>query len=341
MNTGSIALRSDPIFIVGYKRSGTTVLRLMLNRHSSIFIPEESGYFQRVPKIFRNDIEKPDEVDTVVARIPRGGYHETMDWGIFKDLIRSNLPVGPGDILASIYQAYATTHGKPGARWGDKKPQHWQFVYKLRTWYPHSQFVHIVRDPKDTVASIIQYTRKNDVKLTQHEFMYRIPGLPAHIVLAWHIAWAHRELVKQGRTLGASRYIKVRYEDLVGDSRSVLSELCTFLSIDPSDVDTLLDFQEDAKRADVMGNEDSRSSHMKETKNELNLSRIGRYKSILSAEQCQEIEYICRSLIKDMGYERSPSDLPFYKKVFCALSCGVLDCAWSIVRRVRRLQGSL
>lgn len=342
MSKNSHALRSDPIFVVGYKRSGTTVLRLMLNRHPSIFIPEESGYFQRVPRKLRRQIAVPEEVDAIVEQIPIDGYHKKIDWGYFKDLIRCNLPAGPREVLAGIYQACATANGKPGARWGDKKPQHWQFVYKLREWYPHSQFVHIVRDPRDTVASIIQYTQKNDVRLTQHEFVYRIPGLPAHIVLAWHIAYAHRELVQQGTSLGSKRYMSIKYEELVDESHLILPKVCAFLSIDGAEADALVNFQEDATRPDVMGRKDSQSPHMQETKKELNKSRIGRYKSILDVKQVQEIEYVCGKMMKHMGYEEvCDAPLGLHKKLFCSVCYGILSCMWVVVRTVRKAQGSL
>ncbi|MFV8784050.1 sulfotransferase family protein [Microbulbifer sp. SA54] len=329
------------MFIIGYKRSGTTLLRLILNRSSGIFIPEESSYIQRIPVVLKKNYSNVKCLEELASSIPGSLYHPYIDWELYKSTLSQNLPATHDKIIGALYQTYAALSGKENARWGDKKPQHWQFIYRLREWYPDSQYIHIVRNPNDTVASIIQYTANNDTKLTQHEFVYKIPGVPPHIILAWHISHAYKTSCTQGETLGSKRYLQVRYEDLAQAPREEMLQVCRFLNVDTNEIDYMLGFQEDAANSRIMGSGDANSAHMKETRKAVNSSRVGRHKTLLTADQAGEVEFICRRLYREMRYEATSATPSLLAKLKCRIICNLLDIVWVGVRVSRRLRGSL
>jgi hypothetical protein len=64
--------RSDPFFIVGCGRSGTTILRLMFNAHPDVAIPPESHFIARLVASWPRMIASGGvDADAIVALIGR------------------------------------------------------------------------------------------------------------------------------------------------------------------------------------------------------------------------------------------------------------------------------
>src|SRR6185503_17766190 len=113
-------------FVVGVARSGTTLLRLMLDAHPQLTIPPETHF---VPKLISHcerwmeegatTGERRDRAFELITTHPRWG-----DFGLDADALRRHLEahdrLSPGDAARSFYEAYAEREGKP--RWGDKSP---------------------------------------------------------------------------------------------------------------------------------------------------------------------------------------------------------------------------
>ena len=105
-----------PLLILGVRRSGTTLLRVMLDRHSRLAIPDES-YF--VPQLADRHLRRvdPDEFVDDLRRI-----NTVTDWEVPLDTVHARLTRGMpiGAAIATVYLVYARERGK--ARWGDKTP---------------------------------------------------------------------------------------------------------------------------------------------------------------------------------------------------------------------------
>jgi Sulfotransferase family len=118
-----------PIFIVGCQRSGTTVLRLMLDSHPRISCGPETRFLADMERIVAADWQ----------RLSRFGFDQE-DW-----LARI------ATFFGGIQQDYALSRGK--ARWADKTPlyaMHMDFIARV---FPQSQFVHVIRDGRDVAVS--------------------------------------------------------------------------------------------------------------------------------------------------------------------------------------------
>ena len=140
-----------PIFIIGCVRSGTTLLRAMMNAHPNIAIPYEAGRFSTSvreaspwTKVWtRREVQQPIEEFF--------SNQWTKFWKLDTDKVICQLGDGKEfrfeEILSAIYRTYAIAQGKE--RWGDKTPFNVCDLSELKRVFPQAKFVHIVRDGRD------------------------------------------------------------------------------------------------------------------------------------------------------------------------------------------------
>lgn len=212
-------------FIVGSARSGTTLLRLMLNAHSEVAVPPESRF---VVELWEG---KPEvDLEELLHRLE--GHPRFEAWDTPLDSVREELGAGTVryvDAIAAVYRAYAHLHGK--VIFGDKTPRYVENMPLLAELYPEARFVHLVRDGRNVALSYAN-----------------VPFGPKNVVKAADL-WAKRVLagIEHGKRLGPERYTELRYEQLVDDAEGRVKALCDFLKIDfdPG----MLDYTEKARSA--------------------------------------------------------------------------------------------
>lgn len=322
-------VRLDPVFVLGYKRSGTTVFRLMLNEHPQLFIPTESEYIQHAPKRFRKRVFQKGQIDTVLKQLPTGSFDQFLDREQMRPYLEAALPGDVSVVIASLYEACAEHLGKPEARWGDKKPQHWQFVPGLRRWYPKAQFIHICRDPRDVIASIEQHLP---------EQVHGRDLLPSHVISAWH--WNHvvRLMQRHADEIDPAVFTQVKYEQLMADPENELRRLCGFLGIEY--LPQMLGFQEQAKDDRVQGAFRFGALH-ENTAKQVSTQRIGRYQNTLSERQVADIEAIAAAGMRIKGYQPTMPPVGLARRLWLKAVCAALSVAWAGIRFGRKLRGSL
>jgi hypothetical protein len=208
-------LAEKPIFVVGHPRSGTTLLRFLLSSHPRIYIPEETGFIPfLVPE---NQIEADlnlAQVEGVLARMGKLNH-------LWRDMVGDvpafyeSLPEPKlAFVLDTLYQQQMAGFG--ARRWGDKTPLYIRHMPLLDRLFPTAQFVHLIRDGRDAALSALE---KWPERRWYMDAYYLLEGWRGNVE-------AGRQA---GRALGPSRYLEVRYEDLVRRPRQVLERVCTFL----------------------------------------------------------------------------------------------------------------
>lgn len=205
-----------PIIVVGCPRSGTTMLQLMLHAHPRIAIPPETRFVLAVYGERRDfgDLSVADNRRALARRIVDRRETRFCDLGLDAEDIVERITAGPGTLgsaLGTIFQQYAARFDKP--RWGDKRPAYLNNIDVLHRLFPEAQFVNIVRDGRDCVASLkeMKWHRK-DIYAT---------------VAAW--ARAVDDARRAARRLGPDSWFELRYEDLVADPHTHLVNLCAYL----------------------------------------------------------------------------------------------------------------
>jgi LPS sulfotransferase NodH len=206
-----------PLLVLGVSRSGTTLLRVVLDGSPGLAIPDESFFVPLLARRHRRAVDAERFLDDV-ARIPTIGA-----WGVrLEDVaprVRTGMPIG--DAIAAIFEAYAERAGKP--RWGDKTPMYMRHVSLLERLFPDAQYVHLVRDGRDAALSFLEMPEGTFSRTWAH------PESPAQFACLWRKEVSEARAL--GRRLGGARYLEVRYEELVADPEGVVSGICAFAGI--------------------------------------------------------------------------------------------------------------
>jgi hypothetical protein len=204
------------LFITGCPKSGTTWLAKALNGHPQIIANGEGrfawrlfGYLEDAMTAFREDHAQNHGCPLAVPS------HDE-----FVLMVRA--------MTDNIFVRYLNAGGKPADAvrvLADKTPQHILSVEPLRLLYPTSQFINIVRDPRDAATSALFHLAKDD-RRTKEAFVESFIGDSWKI----HVDAA----IKGEQDLGPTGFLNVRYEDLHRDEPSVLRKCLTFLGVDSS-----------------------------------------------------------------------------------------------------------
>ena len=268
-----------PLLILGVRRSGTTLLRVMLDRHSELAVPDES-YF--VPQLADRHLRRVDP-DAFVDDLRR--LNTLAEWDVPLKRVRARLsPAMPiGAAIATVYAVYAEEQGK--RRWGDKTPMYMQNLRLLEKLFPDALFVHLIRDGRDAALSFLELP----AGLVTETWMH--PRTPAEFACQW------RTEVAAARRLGqriGSRYLEVRYEELVGDVEGVLRRICDFawLGYEPA-------------MADYAGNVDVSAKPHQQRLREPPTKGVRDWRKQMSPADVSAFEHVAGDLLRKLGYKTS------------------------------------
>src|SRR4051794_7746998 len=207
---------APPVIILGVGRSGTTLLRVMLDRSSEIAIPYESFFVTPLAHRHGRRPNLDDFLDDL------GRFYQLYEWGISPDDVRPKFREGmtTGEAIAAVFEVYAGHEGKP--RWGDKTPLYMQHLPRLERLFPDALWVHLVRDGRDAALSFLALPPGFSGKTLAQ------PRTVAQFAARWKVEIAAAGAV--GRR-GGERYLELRYEDLVADPAGELMRICEFASL--------------------------------------------------------------------------------------------------------------
>jgi hypothetical protein len=271
-------------FIVGYGRSGTTLLRAMLDAHPDMAIPDESHFV--VPMLSRaRRYERDGEFDTERFTADLTEHFGFRGWKLPLDEARAAFRAEPfrsvADGLRLAFRLYARHHGKP--RYGDKTPIHVLHVPLLADGFPEARFVHVIRDGRDVASSYLEQSFG--------------PSTVAEAAIRWKRAI--RRGRRGGRGLGPARYRELRYEELVEDPELHLRDVCAFLDLgfDPA----MLRYHEEDRVA-------AERPHYR------NVARpptrgLRDWRREMSPDAVATFEAIAGGVLKDLGYPRGAGRL--------------------------------
>jgi hypothetical protein len=205
--------------VVGAPRSGTTLLRLMLDAHPNLAIPPETGFLRLGTTFKATKTGLREAFARAIVGYPADapGWH---DFGIAEASFRGALeelePFTVSEGFRTFYRLYAARFGKP--RWGDKTPLYCMEIETIRRMLPEARFIHLIRDGRDSALSLRR--------------MWFSPGPGIEIQAAF---WRKCVLRAREAGLGHPDYLEVRYEDLVRRPRDTVERVCAFVELDYRD----------------------------------------------------------------------------------------------------------
>ena len=272
-----------PLILLGVSRSGTTLLRVILDRSPGIAIPDESFFVPLLARRHGRTIDAEHFLDDV-ARIPT-----IRDWGVSPGEVAGRVRSGmqTGEAIATIYESYAAAARKP--RWGDKTPMYMRHLTLLEEHFPDAQYVHLIRDGRDAAASFLQMPEGTFTRTWAH------PRTPAQFACLWRKEVGDARAL--GRRVGEARYHEVRYEELVADPESVVRGICAFAAI-----------AYEAAMLDYVGAVDVSAKPHQQRLLTPPTSGVRNWREAMSAEDVAAFESIAGDLLTELGYEvLSPS----------------------------------
>jgi hypothetical protein len=270
-------MNPPPVFIVGATRSGTSLLRQMLNRHPALAICYESYFLRLVYQKRRRkafgDLGDPGNRDRLIKEYV--SLRPTRRLGVDCTKLAERLMqegTSYPALFTSVLRFYAESQGK--RRFGDKTPGHALFVETLCEWYPGAKILHVVRDPHDVAASLLH-----------------MPFGSSSAVLNAR-TWLRYTLAAR-RSSHRPEYLEVRYEALVAQPEQELTRICGFIGEEYSPAmltperPTAIDYAE-----------------MDRYQTPLTTSRVGQWRRELTPEQVAQIEWAVGPHLEGFGYAR-------------------------------------
>jgi hypothetical protein len=193
-------------FIVGCGRSGTTLLRMMLDSHPEMAIPPET-------EVVVAGARAGDNVaafcDSVTGHWRFEDLH--IDAHMWRRRVRALVPFTVAGGLREMYRMYAEKFGK--SRYGDKTPFYSTHLPLIASLFPEARAIHVIRDGRDVAASMMPlWFSPGDARATADHWCQVITQIRSdqHILPT----------------------IEVRYENLVVDPEAELCRVLEFCELD-------------------------------------------------------------------------------------------------------------
>ena len=271
-----------PIFIVGVHRSGTTLLRYMLNSNPRIHIPPESdfipNFFGRKPTESLSDKRIAHILNVIFTR-----YRFVREWqGEPPDLVQfiDSMPDRtPAAFLDTLYCAYASQNNAD--RWGDKTPIYSSYIDLISKIFPQAQFIHLIRDGRDVALSMLETWGPKDFHID---------------ILFTARNWVNRtsRARNAGHQLGPDQYYELRYENLVQDPERELRPLCEFLN------EAYIAAMAEPHR--LGRTQIEAGSFHAPVRNPPNPNRIKRWQQEMAQPDLRLFQHIARDLLEELDY---------------------------------------
>ena len=293
---------TSPIFIVGCDRSGTTLLRLMLNQSPSLYITPETEFLavmQSKAAIYQ-DFSQPYQRYFFIRDLQTNrATAKTFTFPILgltvaeaENAIARVAPTNFAGAAEAIFQAVAAKKNKP--RWGDKTPHQVENIAWLAQTFPDAYFVHTIRDGRDVAMSMRKAGWLNGEMLKIARY------------------WQQR--VESGINAGKSlnqekrRYYEVYYEQLIQEPEATLKDLCAWLHLEYTP--QMLEYYRDAA-----SNIQPEHNNLFELNHQpVDASRAYAWKSKLPKQDLADFESIAADLLGKLGYELSGAKVSLRKK---------------------------
>lgn len=185
---------SGPIFVVGPQRSGTTLVRLLLDSHPDVAIGPETGLMLQV-----------EPFHAPYGTSGTAPWYASLGWE------RTEVEAVLGQTLDRMFARFAAEHG--ASRWGEKTPLHRYHIPDLARMFPQASFIAVIRHP-------------GAVAVSRGKWGYG----DLETVRDWLLTLRH--LLRARGMLGADRVHVMRYEALLAEPEATVGRLCAFLGLD-------------------------------------------------------------------------------------------------------------
>jgi hypothetical protein len=197
------------LFLTGIGRSGTTLLQKLLNAHSQISFEPETHFFKRFILPFQ--IDKKVDLQNFGKSLEDDKYLKRLS-----DKKRNHL-IASAPELRDCIKRFDDVLKMDGQMFGaDKDTEYVRYLPHLANAYPESFLLNIIRDPRDVVLSRTKtpWGAKRSAIFHAAEYVHYL-----------------KRNRKEGIEFFADRYMEVRFEDLLIETKRTITSITKWLNL--------------------------------------------------------------------------------------------------------------
>lgn len=263
--------KTPGIMIGGSGRSGTTLLRVMLDSHRNLCCGPESYLFVPI-KLDWGMLAHKFEMD--------------LSW---VDTLRHQVD-SRAELIDKFFSEYCRITGKQ--RWAEKTPRNIEQLGFIFSGFPNSRFIHIIRDGRDVACSLRTHPR------------YKVEGAQFIKLNTWNPLpecierW--RGVIKASQPFRSDpRYMEVRYEDLTAAPKATLEKVLPFVD-EPWDENILSYHEVHSASRDV-----AKFPQNIAATEPITTRATGRWKQDFSEDDKAIFKLMAGDILIELGYESS------------------------------------
>jgi amino acid adenylation domain-containing protein len=278
------------IFLICSERSGSNLIRAMLDAHPGISAPQPLHLIRDV--IARADALVHGDREGPVAQVMLGHVHDSLHKqfpGPVADAISARVaasdPFTPGQILRSLYDGIARETGSSVVM--VKENELHEAAAQIIDAFPEARFIFQTRDPRDYLSSA--------VTLKSGTFGNKF-GSFRNAMQVW--AADQKFGLRMLGHFGPQRVFFQRYEDLVANPEAVLRELCGFLGQPFSP--QMLDYHQNENVQEFSSRRDAWQNLARPVMSD----NFNKYRKTLSKRRIRAVEAMVGPIMDRLGYRR-------------------------------------
>ena len=323
---------SGPIFVVGPSRSGTTLLRHILNGHDRVWLTGETQYFDDLRPRFRDPASgllqgsELEECERFFAGLNERYPRRAVRLARLRAEARR---IGGG--VDAYFEAFCRLQARRRGReiWGEKTPRHVFRIADMLKAFPQARIICLLRDPRAVVASHRDFwrlaLREPDLRRRARVRSDYLRSKQQYNLVLTSLLWNSTvdAAYDARRRFGDGAVFIQRYEALVAEPERAARGLATWLG---------LDFQDSMLGVNVVrssaGGIDGRPG--------ISTEPVERWRATLSPEEIAVVQAITGRALRELGYERSEVS-PAPHRVAQVLLALPIDAMQALVANRHRL----
>ena len=273
-------MKSFGIILLASERSGSNLLRILLGNHSNIFAPIAPHLikiFYPVKHYYCNLIRKNNNKNLMHDMLQIVN-HPFSNWKLKikydQKEIESLEIYSVVSMMDYIYKKAAKNNKKE--YYCSKGINTFRFINQIQKEVPSLKFIHLVRDPRDVIAS---WMKQNGSLNSSYD-----------AVLQWK---KQQKLLIDAKNNTDFSCITIKYEDLILNTKKIMDKI--MLELD-------LPIDSNCYETSPLNKESERSPYWKNLSQPIMIKNKNKFKEVLSDEDILIIETIARNEMKEYGY---------------------------------------
>lgn len=294
-----------PFFIIGTERSGSNLLRLILNAHPNLCVPHPPHILKYFAPLVagHGDLADPTRLAHLVKDVRGLIAAHIHPWEAIPSQAEILAAVKKPSLVGVFFAVYDAHCRK--RRWGCKSTFVIDHLDKVLAACPAARLIWLVRDPRDVAAS----SRRSLFS----------PFHPWFTARLWR---RQQEAGLCGQAVYPKNFLLVRYEELLADPDAAMRRVCAFLGEEFAPA--MLEFHHTA----AARQSSALSACWRNTGRPIQADNRERYRRELSPAELALVEGECGDLMDYFGYPRAGKGEPEAPGRLRRLGFHFQECYW-------------